>query len=227
MPVESTVAESDLRYAFTINATVAVKKAELVLDPRCARGRFQVLCNGRKLGEPLTFPRMTIEPLRLPVSLRRGRNTVEFRFEVGNAMEGLLSMVWLEGAFGVRVAKAGPVVEAESGLVSPRGWTDMGLAHYMGDGTYRWTETLSEADLRSGAWSLELDDVMDSAQLLVNGQDQGTRAWGPWRWPLAGLTAGENTFELTVSSTAGNRLQLLYPAQPQGWLGKGRLIRKG
>lgn len=228
MPVDSTVAEPDLRYAFTFESASALKKAELVLDPRCARGRFQVVCNGRKVSELLTFPRMTITPLRLPLAnLRRGRNTVELRFDIGNAMEGLLSMVWIEGAFGVRVAKGRPVLEAEAARVSPRGWLEMGLAHYMGEGTYRWTETLSEAEAAAGGWSLELDEVMDSARLAVNGRDRGTLAWGPWRWALAGLAAGENTFELTVSSTAGNRLQLLYPAQPQGWIGKGRLVRRG
>jgi hypothetical protein len=226
MPVESTVAESDLRYAFAVESGLAVK-AELVLDPRCARGAFRVFCNGRAVSEPLAFPRPATGALRLPLALRKGRNAVEFRFDIRNAMEGLLCTVWLEGAFGVRAAKGVARVEAESARVSPKGWLDMGLAHYMGDGTYRWTETLTEAELAAGDWSLELDEVMDSAQLSVNGADQGTRAWGPWRWPLAGLAAGENTFELTVSSTAGNRVQLLYPAQPQGWLGKGRLVRRG
>jgi hypothetical protein len=227
MPVESTVAESDLRYLFTVESKVAVKAAELVLDPRCARGRFRVFCNGRDVSGALAFPRMTTTPLRLPVALRKGRNTVEFRFDIGNAMEGLLSQTWIEGAFGVRAGRGGAVVEAQSERASAKGWLDMGLAHYMGDGTYRWTETFTARDLASGAWSLELDEVMDSGQLTVNGRDQGTRAWGPWRWALSGLAAGANTFELTVSSTAGNRISLLYPAQPQGWIGKGRLVRKG
>ncbi len=229
MPVESTVAESDLRYRFTFESRTALKKAELVLDPRCARGRFRVFCNGRGVSTPLVFPLSNITPLRLPVTnVRKGLNTVEFRFDVKNAMEGLLCTVWIEGAFEVRIRKGRPVVSAEApAKVSARGWLDMGLAHYMGDGVYRWTERLTEKDLAGGNWALELEEIVDSAGLRVNGQDQGTRAWAPWRWPLSGLTPGVNTFELTVSSTAGNRLQLVYPAQPQGWIGAGRLVRMG
>ena len=71
----------------------------------------------------------------------------------------------------------------------------------------------------------ELDEVVDSALLRVNGLELGTRAWAPWRWPLSGLKRGVNIFEMTVSSTAGNRISLRYPAQPQGWIGAGRLVR--
>ena len=228
MPVESTVAEPDLRYQFNVEALDAVKGAELVLDPRCARGRFQVFCNGRSISEKLAFPLLATTPMRLPLPrFKPGKNVVEFRFDVKNAMEGLLSSVQVEGAFGVWLRKGRPVVKREApGPVSPKGWLDMGLAHYMGDGVYRWTECFSQKEIELGRLLLELDDVVDSALLRVNGRDLGTRAWAPWRWPLSGLTPGANLFELTVSSTAGNRLSLLYPSQPQGWIGKGRLIRK-
>jgi hypothetical protein len=227
MPVESTVAESDLRYQFTFESSAPVKGAELVLDPRCARGRFRVFMNGRKVSDLLAFPLPHITPLRVALpNVKRGRNQVELRFDVQNAMEGLLSPIRIEGAFGVWLKKGSPVVKPDSvGAVSSKGWLDMGLAHYMGDGVYRWTERLSADDLAGGNWMLELDEITDSALLRVNGLDLGTRAWAPWRWSLSALKPGDNTFELTVSSTAGNRLSLLYPAQPQGWIGKGRLAR--
>lgn len=228
MPVESTVAEPDLRYRFEFESRAAVKGIELVLDPRCARGRFQVFCNGRKASGWLAFPLPCITPLRLPLTnIRRGMNGVELRFDIRNAMEGLLSQVRLEGAFGVRHRKGRPalVTPDEPVPVSPRGWLDMDLAHYMGDGVYRWTEVFGPEELAGGRWALELDEIVDSACLRVNGRDAGTRAWAPWRWELPELVPGNNTFELTVSSTAGNRLSLLYPAQPQGWIGRGRLVR--
>jgi hypothetical protein len=228
MPVESTVAQSDLRYQFTFTSRAALKKTELVLDPRCARGQFELFFNARKISTPLMFPLSGTKPLRVPVAgVRKGRNVLEFRFQARSAMEGLLCPVWLEGAFQVWLRKGQPVVGADAPVaVSTKGWLEMGLAHFMGDGVYRWTETFSEKSLAEGPWALELEEVMDSAKLVVNGQDRGTRAWGPWRWNLPGLRPGENVFELTVSSTAGNRLQLLYPAQPQGWMGKARLVRR-
>lgn len=227
LPVESTVDETDLRYAFTFEAHAAVPGVTLVLDPRCARGQFSVFVNGKRASDTLNFPLPAITPLCLPVTLRRGLNRLEFRFEVKNAMEGLLANVRLAGDFAVWLQKGKPCIDAPTtATVSPRGWLDMGLAHYMGDGVYRWVETFAEQELADAAWMLELDEVMDSALLEVNGVVQGTRAWAPWRWPLQGLKPGANTFTLTVSSTAGNALSLRYPAQPQGWMGGGRLMMK-
>jgi hypothetical protein len=227
MPVESTVDQSDLRYRFSFESLAAVEAVELVLDPRCARGQFQVFFNGRSVSAPRVFPLSHIAPLRLPLKkVKRGRNTVEFRFDIKNAMEGLLSTVWLEGMFGVWLRKGRPVVKPDTPVaVSQKGWLDMGLAHYMGEGRYHWAESFSKTDLAGGNWLLELDEIVDSARLRVNGVDLGTQAWAPWRWSLSGLVPGANTFELTVSSTAGNRMSLHYPAQAQGWIGKGRLVK--
>lgn len=227
LPVESTVAESDLRYTFGFSSAAAIEGAELILDPRFARGRFNVYVNGKKISATLDFPRLSIDPLRLPLSIARGANAIEFRFKVKNAMEGMLANISISGDFAVSLRNGKPHMALPSAVkVSPKGWLDMGMAHYMGDGVYRWSETFSEKELMRAAWFLELDQVVDSAQLAVNGVDQGTRAWNPWRWPLMGLKSGENTFELTVSSTAGNAFALRYPAQPQGWIGSGKLLKR-
>ncbi|NLF21930.1 MAG: hypothetical protein GX590_02105 [Lentisphaerae bacterium] len=227
LPVESTVDESDLRYEFVFESRAAVAGARLVLDPRCARGAFSVWHNGRRLTERLAFPREGIAPLSLPLAIRRGTNRLTFRFAARGAMDGLLANLRIEGDFAVTVADGRAVVAAAKTIAAdPGGWLAMGLAHYMGDGVYRWSETFAAEELDGAAWALELDDVTDSARLVVNGVDQGTRAWAPWRWPLQGLRAGANMFELTVSSTAGNALSLRDPAQPQGWLGGSRLLRR-
>lgn len=198
-----------------------------MLDPRCARGAFSVWHNGRRLTERLAFPREGIAPLSLPLAIRRGTNRLTFRFAARGAMDGLLANLRIEGDFAVTVADGRAVVAAAKTIAAdPGGWLAMGLAHYMGDGVYRWSETFAAEELDGAAWALELDDVTDSARLVVNGVDQGTRAWAPWRWPLQGLRAGANMFELTVSSTAGNALSLRDPAQPQGWLGGSRLLRR-
>ncbi len=229
VPVESTVAEKDLRYAFTVDCRAALKRVDLVLDPRCARGTFQVYWDGRKVSAPLVFPLPCSGAKRVPIrNLKRGRHTMELRFEAENAMDGLLVPVWLEGTFDVCRVRGQPVLDAAGASgVSDRGWLEMGLAHYMGDGLYRWTETFTAEEIAGGDWWLELEEVRDSAWLCVNGQDMGTLAWPAWRWKLAGLRHGRNTFTLTVSSTAGNKVDLLYPAQPQGWIGAGKLVQRG
>ena len=226
LPIESTVAESDLRYLFTINAECHIQKVTIALDPRSIRGSFDVYLNGKKRHGNLTFPLPHITPLRLPITLRRGENRLELRFNIINAMEGILANLRLEGEFGVVVQKGQTIVTATTrhSAVATSGWLDMGLAHYMGDGRYTWSESFSAAELKEKTWWLELDDVIDSATLRINGVIQGTRAWRPWRWRLQGLTAGRNQFELTVSSTAGNTISRRYPAQPQGWLGGASLL---
>ncbi len=227
LPVESSVAESDLRYTFDFTSDAAIEGAELVLDPRCARGHFQVYSNGECISPLLAFPLHHITPLRLALSIIPGKNCVEFRFTAKSAMDGLLATVAIAGDFAVSIQSEKAYVSSLlPSVASPLGWLDMGLAHYMGDGVYRWNEIFSEKDLASAEWFLELNEVVDSAKLEINGIDQGTRAWSPWRWPLTNLKPGENTFALTVSSTAGNALSLLYPAQPQGWIGAGRLLKR-
>lgn len=225
VPVESTVPDADLRYRFEIRCRGRAPAATLVLEPRAARGVCRAVVNGRAVGPWRAFPLETIEPVRLRLrGLRPGPNRVEIEFKARSGMDGLQCPLFVEGDFDVALEARGPVVAVRAGLpVSPRGWVEMGLPHYMGDGVYRWTERLSEAEA-ARLTALELDGVVDSAQLSVNGVDRGTCAWPPWRWALSGLRAGDNVFELTVSSTAGNKLSLVYPRQAQGWLGAGRLI---
>jgi len=93
----------------------------------------------------------------------------------------------------------------------------------MGAGAYRWIERIAP-DERERWKAVELDGVCDSAELWVNGAPLGSRAWAPWRWTLPELKAGANRFELRVWSTAGNKHELDWPNQPQGWIGGGCLV---
>ncbi len=229
LPVESTVEASDLRYHFRVESATRIPKAVLVLDPRCARGRFRLYWDGRAFSDWLDFPLECIQPHRLPIPvIQPGAHLLAVHFDVQSAMEGLLAILRVEGEFDVRLLKRGRPVLTDPGLHknSDCGWTEMGLPHYMGAGLYRWVHSFGADDLRAGQWCLELDEVRDNASLVVNGHEIGVRAWPPWRWllPREVLKEGGNRFELTVRSTAGNRIALVYPRQAQGWLGKARLV---
>ncbi len=224
LPLESSVPEGKLRYAFGFKLRGRVRQPSLVFDPRCARGRFEVLLNGKRLRARLVFPLDGTRPLRLRAShLREGLNRLELVFSPQGAMDGLLSQIYLEGEFDVTVRHGRAVVSPPSGRISEKGWQAAGLPHYMGEGRYRWTESFSPADLES-SWTLQVERIVDSAQLRVNGASMGVRAWAPWRWPLSGLKEGPNVFELIVSGTAGNRHELRWPDQPQGWIGGAWLV---
>lgn len=227
LPLESETADASLayRFAFSVDKDLA-SPLTLVLDPRCARGCCSITLNGQLLRRSQAFPLEGIRPVRLPLrrALRTGMNRLELTFALSSALDGLLSQLYLEGDFDLDVSGGNPRLSAARHAYDPAGWQNAGLPHYMGRGCYRWTESLSAADIAAGgAWTLELDDVVDSAECLVNGRRMGARAWKPWRWALSGLTAGENRFELVVSGTAGNLHTLEWPDQPQGWLGAGRL----
>jgi hypothetical protein len=92
----------------------------------------------------------------------------------------------------------------------------------MGACTYTWVESFAVTDL-AAAWYLRFAQLVDSAELVVNGHHQGARAWAPWEWALTSLRPGRNRFELRVHGTAGNTHELDWPNQPQGWIGAATL----
>ncbi len=231
LPLESTPSYETLtyRFAFTVKPDL-VAPMVLLMDPRCARGQCDVALNGRMLRRGLVFPLDGIQPLRIPLrrALKRGGNELEVSFTLCSALDGMLSQLYLEGDFDLEVSGTRLLVSRARHAYDAAGWQLAGLAHYMGGCRYQWTEQFSEAELASGSpWILELDRVIDSAQCVVNGRSQGSRAWLPWRWDLHGLRPGPNRFELMVHGTAGNLHTLEWPGQAQGWIGGGRLLMVG
>jgi hypothetical protein len=223
LPVESTVPQSDLLYAYTFAVEGRLGTPTLVLDPRCARGRFRLHLNGTALGPWRQWPRPCITPARVRLrGLAQGMNTLEIRFAVANAMEGLLSQLYLEGDFDADLGAPVPRLRPAAGRVSDHGWQADGLPHYMGACTYSWTESFDAADLAQ-TWCLRFARLVDSAELRLNGHSLGARAWAPWEWALPELRRGRNRFELTVHGTAGNKHDLDWPNQPQGWIGAATL----
>ena len=227
LPLESSVPDPDLCYRFIFNLAPGLKKTiTLSLDPRCARGHFDVICNGRIALAHGAFPLDGISARRVPLkNLKAGRNVLDCRFQIGNAMEGLLSQLFLEGDFEVEERRPASVLCPSRNRIDVGGWQRAGLPHYMGAGCYRWTERISADEIER--WRLlELDGICDNAELKINGASVGVRAWAPWRWNLPVLKPGRNRFELRVLGTAGTKHELDCPHQPQGWLGGGRLIAR-
>ncbi|OGV65888.1 MAG: hypothetical protein A2498_10135 [Lentisphaerae bacterium RIFOXYC12_FULL_60_16] len=227
VPVESKALNPDLRYGFEFDVRGYRGTPVLVLDPRCARGTFRIWCNGRAVGGMRRFPLDNIRALRVPLAwLRHGRNVIELRFEVESAMEGLLSQLYVEGDFTVRLGRVRPVLEPRQDCDSRAGWQAGGMPHYMGAGVYAWTETISGVEAKSD-WALELEHLVDNAELTVDGRSCGVRAWMPWRWTLPALREGEHRFRLHVYGSAANKHMLGSGPVAQGWIGKAWLCRMG
>jgi hypothetical protein len=223
IPLVSTIQSRTFTYGFAINAKTGLD-ARLLLQPRGVRGRFRLFLNSRPLGNNHYYPCEGGSRKRVRLRLKKGSNSLAFRFEAENAMDGLLGPLFLEGDFDVSRVGDGFHLSNSIPQDSRTGWQEAGLPHYMGAGEYTWTESLPSGSTLSG-WRLELDQVVDSAELFVNGRSCDRRAWGPWRWQLPKLKKAENRFRLVVSSTAGNRLALICPNQAQGWIGKAYLVQ--
>lgn len=223
VPVVSTVPNLELSYCFTFEVDGSIPSPVLVCDPRCARGTFIIEMNGRALGEKRSFPLETTQALRIPLkALKRGKNSIELRFTVSSAMDGLMAPLFLEGEFNVALLKNKirllPPLPSDSRL----GWQKAGLPHYMGCGVYTWKHRFA-ADEANTTWAIEFDGIVDSGDLFLNGRKMGRRAWAPWHWDLKDIKAGENSFELHVHGTGGNLRKYVCPNQTQGWIGRAWL----
>ncbi len=226
VPVQSRVLQPQVSYIFSFASQDLRTEPELLLDPRFGRGNFDVLLDGNLVAADLHFPLTTTSGMRLPLGLlRNGEHALTLRFSMQSAMEGVLGQLYIEGDFDVDIHGAIPILRPSAPRFVPGGWQLDGMPHFMGDATYAWTETIAPEEV-DGEWFLELDELMDAGELTLNGESRGTRAWPPFRWALPGLRAGENQFALRISSTAGNRFKLFYPAQPQGLITPPRLLKR-
>jgi hypothetical protein len=93
------------------------------------------------------------------------------------------------------------------------GWELQGFADYSGAGAYS-----CQFDRPSpGAWRLRLPDVRAAAEVRLNGELIGARAWAPYEFELpAGiLRPTANQLEVVVYSAAGNKYYAGTPYQEQ------------
>ena len=87
-----------------------------------------------------------------------------------------------------------------------------GLACYSGSACYRKTVTIPAAK----QVTLDLGNVVSSAELRINGQAAGVRVAPPWTFDITKLVGpGENRLELWICNTLGNHY-LTVPTQYRG-----------
>ncbi len=84
-------------------------------------------------------------------------------------------------------------------------WAKAGaLEHYSGGAWYRKSFVL-EPDGLDGRVTLDLGEVVSSAEVRVNGRQAGVRVAPPWRLDISGyVRPGENRLEILVYNTLGN-----------------------
>lgn len=63
----------------------------------------------------------------------------------------------------------------------------------------------SKVDEAQQQFELELEDVRESASVLINGQFVGTRLWPPYRWDITkAMRPGSNGIRIQVANTLAN-----------------------
>jgi len=151
-----------------------------------------------------------------------GRNTVTIRSRMPSfptAGPGVHSLepVALAGNF---MVKGRHIIPPER-QVKTGDWAEMGLPHYSGRVTYTQRFRLPAAYLGQDL-VLEFEDVHETVEVWLNGENAGYRLWPPYRLPIGRLVReGNNELKIAVTNTAGN---LLGRPQPSGLLGTVRIV---
>jgi hypothetical protein len=91
------------------------------------------------------------------------------------------------------------------------------LKNYSGGMWYRQTIHLPADQASAKQVSLDLGQVVASAEVVVNGKPAGVRLASPWKFDLSGkLKPGENRIEILVYNTLGNH----YLDTPSQYIGR-------
>jgi hypothetical protein len=100
-------------------------------------------------------------------------------------------------------------------------WSDLGMPQFWGAADYT-TEFTNNFEPGTSLM-LDLGEVLYSAQVWVNGNDLGSRAWQPFTWDVTSyLQPGDNQIVVEVRNTPANELSgdpvRLAQVEASGWL---------
>ena len=132
----------------------------------------------------------------------------------------MLRIVQERGCYGGATLPEPIRLECGPGLFAPGDWSwNEGLVSYSGGAWYRKTIPLRPAK----QVTLDLGNVVSSAELRVNGRPAGVRVSPPWTFDITqAVKAGDNRIELLVCNTLANHYTTV-PTSFCGWLTSGLL----
>jgi len=146
-----------------------------------ARGKVQAWADGRPLAD-FKIPQPYVKPVTV-----------------------LLRIEQVRGTYGGAAILEPIVLQCGPGAMALGDWAENdGLLSYSGGAWYRKTVRLTPEQI-SGTMSLDLGNVVSSAEVRVNGQRAGVRVAPPWTVDISGLVkAGDNRVEVLVCNTLAN-----------------------
>jgi hypothetical protein len=150
-------------------------------------------------------PRVWIDGKETPATGTPGAWSVSLAAPAASAPVVAIRLEQQRGEYGGAAFSNYIRLDCGAGRIKTGDWSKFGvLETYSGGAWYRKSVDLT-AEQASKATTLDLGNVVSSAELHVNGQLVGVKTAPPWTFDLTGhLKAGENRIEVLVCNTLAN-----------------------
>ncbi|MRN54694.1 glycosyl hydrolase [Paenibacillus monticola] len=219
------------RTRIMINASAVGKEMSLVTDDidqyvpshigfLSRRRSVEIYINGHRLPalEPAGWQDHFYKSVNLTPYVHSGENVIELlTISLLEPMIRVASPLFLIGDFALN--EEGVVISSHQPITGY--WSEQGYPHLSGKADYMQSFMMSDIKVdEAQQFELELENVRESASVLINGQFVGTRLWPPYRWDITkALRPGSNEIRIQVANTLAN----LYGKEvlPSGLSGKG------
>lgn len=192
-------------YRFAFDWEPAAGPVWLVMEPGTLLGDWTLEINGAAIAEKQFGQREFYLPTNLAVEvtglLKAGENRMELHVSSELSYGGIRNPLYLMGGFGVEKGSERWALKEWQGRGPIKDTLAAGIPFYAGTVTYSKTV---DALLAGRDSLIAVEDVwfQDSAELLVNGNSCGYRAWSPYRYSVpTSAVKSENEVALRVDTT--------------------------
>ncbi|MDF2959613.1 MAG: hypothetical protein K0S39_1348 [Paenibacillus sp.] len=211
--------QSVYRVPFIIDELPAA--CRIVMDRGAISGEWSMRINGYTLKRDGFDSFFLYDHLNIATDIRSflkaGVNTIEVEVAIGHDWDGLIDALYLEGTFGVSID-----AESRNVLTRPveqadalRGGPIEGFPYYAGTLHYSRKVPISSLP-ETDTFELSFDGwdphFHNCAEVSINGEKLGVRAWSPYRWTgnTSCLREGENVVEVRATTTLVGLLEGKY-----------------
>ncbi len=193
---------SPVWYRCWVNCETVPDDLGLLLEQGAILGNWSLWINGASVSRenflPPEYHSADKIACRVAHLFLRGENLIALRVDGAPEMGGLRTPLHLIGSFALGGSERRALIE----LPTRGPFGDLaaaGLPHFSGTVTYR---RILEEGLPPDTQAIKLPPgFSDVAELKVNGQSLGVRAWSPYQWRLPSPLQGAAEMEVAVTNT--------------------------
>ncbi|WP_163536174.1 glycosyl hydrolase [Gracilibacillus sp. YIM 98692] len=209
----------DVNYQTSFYVEKLPANSSLVMDRHAITGEFDLLLNGQRI-HPDTWKQAFVYDHNNVVAdvcsnIKAGKNTLQIKGKVYHDWDGVVDSIYLMGDFGVVFDhERDPIVTVSPKHADTLAGPYPGLPYYAGSISFKRKINLSSLpDTEEFLLQLqELEDFHECAEVFINGQSLGVKAWSPYRWkgqtPM--LQEHENVVQVLITNTLAGLLEGKY-----------------